>query len=483
MCVLPAWEPRTLSWEPRSGVENERRRAFIERARAPRVEYAVRVEYVGVLMKIVDVKTVLLTGPCTNDPFLSECRKFRSAAFIEIHADNGLIGWGESYNGYRCAELHPPAVEYFAPILLGQSADDIPQLWRWMYECEQFWCRSGFGLGVINGIEAALWDLKGKVENRPVYELLGGLRHERLPAYATGGPSNYPHSRLAAKIDHYLSLGFRGFKLGVGALEEGRHRQPPTAREAAALEAEKLRFVRDRYGSEIMVCLDGHMGNRASEEGTWDVETAARVCRAVAPFDLFFFEEPLHYDDPAGYAELCRQVETPIAGGECLTGLPEWRVFIEKDAFDIGQPDASYTGGLRLCVEIAQELASRGKRIATHSWGAAGSFMQNLHVGFACPNTAVLEIAPDFGPLHRELMVEEFRLREGHVLPPQAPGLGIRLDDEIKRRFAFIPGSGEFNDVPGKRLADWEQKVADELARRQAANPLAAPNSFEGSKA
>src|SRR5207248_4402906 len=126
------------------------------------------------------------------------------------------IGLGESYNGYRCAELHPPAVAYFAPILMGRNVEDVPQLWQWMYQCEQFWCRSGFGLGVINGIEAALWDLKGQAENKPVYELLGGLQHETLPAYASGGPSNYPKQRLAAKIDHYLALGFRGFKLGTG---------------------------------------------------------------------------------------------------------------------------------------------------------------------------------------------------------------------------------------------------------------------------
>src|SRR3954467_8680512 len=86
------------------------------------------------LMKIIDVRTVLLTGPCTNDPFLSECRKHRSAAFIEIHTDTGLIGIGEPYNGYRCAELHPPAGAYFAPILMGRNVDDVPQLWKWMHQ-------------------------------------------------------------------------------------------------------------------------------------------------------------------------------------------------------------------------------------------------------------------------------------------------------------------------------------------------------------
>ena len=422
-------------------------------------------------MKITDVRTILLTGPCTNDPFLTECRRYRSAAFIEVHTDVGLVGTGESYNGYRCAELYPAAVEIFAPILLGQNADNVPQLWQWMYQCEQFWCRTGFGIGVINGIEAALWDLKGKAENKPVCELLGGAQHDELPAYATGGPSNYPRERLAAKIDHYLSLGFRGVKLGTGMLTDRGFEQPLDAATAAALEADKLAFVRQRYGSSLTVCLDGHMGNRPAGGGEWDVDTAAAVCRAVEPFDLFFFEEPLHYDNADGYAELCRRSAVPIAGGECLTGLPEWRSFIEKDCFDIGQPDASYTGGLKLCVDVAGLLEQRGRKIAMHAWGAGGSLMQNIHTGFACRNTAILEVAPDFGPLHSAVMGDSFQLRDGKVLRPVTPGLGISISEEVRRRFPFVPGSGEFNDVPGKTLDEWERRVDAVIAQRTADSP------------
>ena len=146
------------------------------------------------------VRTTLLTGPSTNDRFLRDARRLRSAAFVELHTDVGITGIGETYAGYFCPEAVPAIVDFFAPILIGADAS-IGELWRRMYHCGNFWCRVGLGASVINGIEAALWDLHGKLAGRPVYELLGGRKHERLPAYATGGPSNYPLNRLAEKAD------------------------------------------------------------------------------------------------------------------------------------------------------------------------------------------------------------------------------------------------------------------------------------------
>jgi L-alanine-DL-glutamate epimerase-like enolase superfamily enzyme len=401
-------------------------------------------------MRIKDVRTTLLTGPSTNDPFLREARKLRSAAFVEVLTD-GPTGIGETYAGYFCPEAVPAILEFFKPILIGQTVDDIPELWRRMYHCGNFWCRVGLGAIVLTGIEAALWDLKGKLLDQPVHALLGGSKFDKLPCYATGGPSNYPKERLAKKIDHYFSLGFRGIKVGAGSLspERGWY-MPKEPAEAAEFEADKVAFMRQHAGKDAWLMVDGHMGNNHS--ATWTLEVATAVARAVEPYDLFFFEEPLHYTDPWGYAELCRATNTPIAGGECLTASYEWRVFAEQDCFDIGQPDASFTGGLWEFMNVATMLARRGRKIATHAWGAGGSLMQNVHAGFAAANTAILEIPPDYAGLHSEMIDGGLVIKDGYVLPPQRPGLGIVLTDEIRRRYPFQPGSGEFNSVPGKVL-------------------------------
>jgi galactonate dehydratase len=404
-------------------------------------------------MQITDVRTTLLTGPSTNDPFLREARKLRSAAFVEVLTADGPIGIGETYAGYFCPEAVPAIVDFFKPILVGQPVDDIPELWQRMYQCGNFWCRVGLGAIVLSGIEAALWDLQGKLLDQPVHALLGGAKHERLPCYATGGPSNYPKERLARKIDHYFSLGFRGIKVGAGSFspERGWY-MPAEAVEAAEFEADKVAFMRRHAGDDAWLMMDAHMGN--NHKAMWTLDIASAVARALEPYDLYFFEEPLHYTDPWGYAELCRATKTPIAGGECLTATYEWRVFAEQDCFDIAQPDASFTGGLGEFLNVARMMNERGRKIATHAWGAGASLMQNVHAGFAAANTCMLEIPPDYAGLHSEMIDGGLAIKDGYVLPPDRPGLGIVLTDRIRQRYPFIPGSGEFNRVPGKILKD-----------------------------
>ncbi len=413
-------------------------------------------------MKISNVKTVLLTGPCTNDRYLLEARKLRSVALIVIETDAGITGVGETYAGYFLPEIVPEIVQFFKPILVGNSVDNIALLWERMYHSGNFWCRVGVGAVVLCGIEAALWDLKGKQEGMPVWKLLkdkwktdfslsGGGDHVKLPCYATGGPSNYPMDKLFGKIEYYLSLGFKGVKIGAGAYYSGegsRISGEPTA--AADFEAGKCEAIRGRFGNDLRLMLDAHMGNHSKV--TWNLETATAVAKALEAYDLLFLEEPLHYTRPDWYSQLRENTRTPIAGGECLTALCEWQTFIDQDSFDIGQPDASFTAGLDQFMKIAALLHKLNRKIAPHAWGAGASQMQNIHCGFACPNTAILEVAPAYGPLHYELIGDSLQIENGYVLPPQLPGLGITLTDDTIKRYPFIPGTGEFNSVPGKKL-------------------------------
>ncbi len=137
-----------------------------------------------------------------------------------------------------------------------------------------------------------------------------------------------------------------------------------------------------------------------------------------------------------------------------MTGSAEWKLYIDLNCFDIGQPDAAFTGGIGEFMKVASMLDARGRKIATHAWGAGGCLMQNIHCGFACDNTIILEIPPDYAELHSEIVRDSFMMVNGQVLPPQKPGLGIELTEKTKNKFPFVPGSGEFNSVKGKILVD-----------------------------
>jgi galactonate dehydratase len=404
-------------------------------------------------MKITDVRTVLLTGPSGNDPFLQPLRKRRSAAFVEIHTDTELVGIGETYQGYFCAEIVPEIVAFFKPILVGLKDPEInPRaLWQRMYQCANFWARTGVGTIVLAGIECALWDLKGKMEGVPVCELLGGRVHDKLLGYATGCVSNYPWSELKRKISLYRSAGFRGFKVAAGYYnaQTGRSFEAASPQAWVALESEKLEVIRRHAGKDFVVCLDGHMSNRGIDAAAWDVGTAKAVLRALEPYDLFFFEEPLHYNDLAGYTELCAATAVPVAGGECLTTREEFWQYARVSAFDLAQPDASYIG-IGPFLDVARMFAVQNKRVATHAWSSGGGVMANIHAAFATPNIAILELPPLPGPLHTEIYAPGYRFKDGYILPPEAPGLGVRLTQAVKNKYPFVRDSGEWNVVPGK---------------------------------
>jgi hypothetical protein len=121
-------------------------------------------------MKITDVRTTLLTGPCTNDPFIRQLRQVRSAAFIEVLTDGPHTGIGETYAGYFCPEAVPAIVEFFKPILVGQTVEDIPELWRRMYHCGNFWCRVGLGISRASNLAnrcTRSWAVAGTSGSRP----------------------------------------------------------------------------------------------------------------------------------------------------------------------------------------------------------------------------------------------------------------------------------------------------------------------------
>ena len=170
----------------------------------------------------------------------------------------------------------------------------------------------------------------------------------------------------------YREAGFRATKVGAGwhNAREATTFSSTSTQAWVDMETEKLEAIRSHAGPELIVCLDGHMSNM-DREGmvTWDLGIATAVLKALEPFDLFFFEEPLHYNDMHGYAELCRNTSVPVAGGEGLSTRQEFAQYADNRAFDIAQPDASLIG-IAPFLDVAAMFAIQEKRVAPHAWSS-----------------------------------------------------------------------------------------------------------------
>jgi len=300
----------------------------------------------------------------------------------------------------------------------------------------------------------ALWDIAGKAAGRPVHELIGGPAHDRLPLYASGGTGSWPLERTVDQARRYETLGFRGLKIGTGF--DGRPGGFTTApgappygtwyagSTAARIADERAKFgaLREALGPDIELATDFHA---VQIREPWSRRTALDLARALEPFDLLFLEEPLRYDDPAGYAELRQATRVPIAGGECLTGVEEFGRFLDAGAFDYVQPDATHVGGVGPTRQVARMAEERHVGLIVHTGAAVGpGFMANLHAAFASPNARFVEyaLAPD--NVRERLLTEPMRLVDGFVERPTQPGLGISLDPAFVEEHPYRAGALEY---------------------------------------
>ena len=308
---------------------------------------------------------------------------------------------------------------------------------------------------MLSGIEMALWDLAGKAVGKPVHALLGGAVHDRLPLYASGGTGAWPVAQTVAQAERYVVARLpraqdRDRDDGPARrLHDDASRRRPMApgtpaerRPASTTSARSSRALRARSGPTSRLATDAHA---VQVREPWSKADALAIAQALEEFDLLFFEEPLRYDDPDGYADIRRQTRTPIAGGECLTGLSRVPALAGRGAVDFVQPDATHVGGIMPTVRVAQAAAARHVGLIVHTGAAVGpGIMANLHAAFASPNARFVEyaLAPD--NIRAEMLAEPVTLVDGFQAAPTAPGLGVTLPVDFVERYPFRPGIFEY---------------------------------------
>jgi len=353
------------------------------------------------------------------------------SVIVRVETDTGITGWGEAKAGVgsaaACAGLAAIINHDYAPLLLGQDPRDISRLWDVLYNTPREGYaiagghvlpqlgRRGLSISAIAGIDIALWDILGKSLGAPVWQLLGGRRAERMPAYASGGWAD--EQGIGAQLKGYCDqAGFRAVKMRVGVMDGS------PARSAA-----RVRAARQALGPEIKLMVDAH--------GTWTVAEAKAFCRMVEDLDLFWFEEPVTADDKAGLAEVRRASTVPISTGESEFTRHDFREIAELRAADVLQPDLAIAGGITEGVRIAAIASAFNLRLAPHLWSGAPAFAAGLHLAASQSAGFILEYSLGHNPLLHDLIEERFPVVDGMVEIPDRPGLGITVREEFLQKY------------------------------------------------
>jgi L-alanine-DL-glutamate epimerase-like enolase superfamily enzyme len=348
---------------------------------------------------------------------------FRAAGLVRIECSDGTTGLGESYLGVYAPEVYRAFIEHFRPYLVGENPLEIEAVMKKLRRQCLWWGWTGASISALSAIDIALWDIKGKVANAPVYALLNEKRNDQIPLYASGGTPK-PPEELRREMEQYLNEGYRAIKIRIGPWRQN--------------EAEKTGFVRDVVGPEVKLMVDAV---QSINQPPWTGEEACHTAKTLEPYDPFWLEEPCGSFDINGYALVRKTTSIPVAGGESLTTAESFKMFFEADALGIAQPDATHVGGISDCFQVCLLGHERQVPMALHAWGTAICMAANYHVGFAVPNCLILERPALDNPLIPALLREEFRVQEGYLRPPSAPGLGVELTEETLTRYAYRPGS------------------------------------------
>lgn len=312
--------------------------------------------------------------------------------------EDGQEGVGYTYTVGRNGRATAAVLTEIAEIAAGAEANDIEHLWHKIWWALHYGGRGGPTVLALSAFDIALWDLKAVRAKLPLWRLLGGY-DARVPVYAGGIDLDLPLDALLRQTDGNLAKGFRAIKMKVGR---------PRLHE----DAERVRAMRKHLGTGFPLMADANM--------RWTIDEAIRAARAFQDAELVWLEEPTIPDDPAGHARIVREGGVPIAAGENLRSLWEFKLYIAGGGVTFPEPDVTNCGGVTPFMKIAHLAEAFNLPVTSH-----GAHDVTVHLLAACPNRSYLE-AHGFG-LDRYI-ADPLRIEEGVAIAPDRPGHGIRFD-------------------------------------------------------
>ena len=378
-------------------------------------------------MKITAVEAIHLRA---EDPLIELFDGSYDDCVLVVHTDEGITGIGETESmapAIQAIVKGPSAHNHarsLSAVLIGQDPSDPVGLWHRMYDSTDYVGRRGLAMHAIGGVDLALWDLKGKIEGKPVNDLLGGRRRDRVPAYGTIYPMARTEEEVRAQVAEGQSKKLRNFKFAAD----------PWWLDDIALTGRLLSAARKQAGDDAHLIVDAALSYRTAQEGL-------KLFPIYRDIGLWFLEAPLPLDDVEGHLEMsCHGISTGV-GELGLTHVREFIEMMDRGGASICQPDISQVGGFTGIQQIASAAYARGKRVITHGYKTNIEIAANLHFLAAQPNEEPLEFSLSNSPLRWQTTREHFPVEDdGCVRVPQAAGLGVTLNPETIERYRFLNG-------------------------------------------
>ena len=351
------------------------------------------------LIERLTVDTFRIPLPVAMEAAATGVMRAFDMVMVRINTQNGATGVGYTVmlegQGLAIATIID---KVFRDILMKQDSRNIEFLWHSMWHRHYYAGRGAPVSFAIAAVDTALWDLKGRALGQPLWQLLGGF-DPRVKVYAGNIDLNLPLKELLEGASRSIDEGHRSVKMRLGK---------PTLAEDLTRVAE----MRKHIGNDIELMADA---NEA-----WTIDLATRATQRLAEFDLIWLEEPLKPDDFAGYTHLRQKSPVPLAAGENLHTLAEFRELINRGCVDFPEPDLTTCGGITPFMKVARLAEAHNLPLISH-----GAHQLHLHLLASSPNAVYLEVH-GFG-LER-FMTHTFEIDQGYAVAPDRPGHGIEFD-------------------------------------------------------
>ena len=345
----------------------------------------------------------------------------RDAVIVKVTTAGGLVGWGESHHGRAHSSIAHFVTYALKPMVLGMDASDVNGVWQRIYARQL--ASHGIGAGcaiAMSGIDMALWDIRAKAVGWPLYRLLGGAS-KAIPAYAGGVALGWQEpAALVNEAAAHVEAGYKAVKLRLGDTVE---------RDLARVAA-----VRKAFGPGLVILTDVN--------AAYTLADARRAMPALDELDVGWLEEPFPAHDYRSYEQARSYGRVPFAAGENHYTRFEFNRLVDQRVVGLLQPDLSKTGGITETLRIAALASAHKLPVHPHSSMTGINMAATLHVLAAIEGHGYFEADVSRGNLFRdELVTTSFSIgADGCVCPPEAPGIGVEVDEAFIHAHPAIEG-------------------------------------------